>query len=205
MHEILVHRWTRGIPSIAVCPTQRLEGVIGFDVALPGFEKLLVLQFKAYRRYRYKALSYFKIYNSQHNILLQYPLNCAFYVFPDYKTHLQMITDRFLEYMGQRYKILNNTWFVEVHSISRGTKKVSRNDLITGNVANVKWHMLSRMITECTAGFRIVMRRERYLLLDANEREIEALRLPRGRSSFFYTQTKGRNRKLKTSEKVLFS
>ena len=197
MHEILVDRWNRGIPSIAVCPSQRLENVVGFDVALPEFEKLLVMQFKAYKRHKNKALDYFKLYNTQHNTLLQYPPNCAFYVFPDYKTHAQMMNDRHLEYLGHRYLILNNTWFVEVHSIPKGARKVSRNDLATGNVPNVKWRQLSIMIRSCEAGFRIVMVRQRYILQDPDEKTVEILKIPRGRFSFYYTQTKTISKKKK--------
>ena len=190
MHEILVDRWNRGIPSIAICPSQRLESVVGFDVALPGFEKLLVLQFKAYRRYKNKASNNFIIYNRQHKTLLKYPQNCAFYVFPDYKTHAQMINDRRLEYLGQRYLILNNTWFVETHSIPLGATKVARNDLVAGNVPSVRWRQLSRMIRSCEAGFRIVLVKQRYILQDLDEKTVETLKIPGGRLSFFYTQTK---------------
>jgi len=62
MHEILVSCWRKKIPSIAVCPSQYLERTLGYDVALPYFEKALALQFKAYFRRNYKALDYFKIY-----------------------------------------------------------------------------------------------------------------------------------------------
>lgn len=195
MHEILVDRWNKGIPSTAICPTQRLETHVGFDVAIPDFEKLLVLQFKAYKRYSYKALDYFTIYNSQHNTLLKYPRNCAFYVFPDYKTHSQMIRDRVLEYLGQRYKILNNTWFVDAHSIPRGTRKVSKNYLATGAIPNLRWSRLSRMIVECEAGLRIVKIKKQYRLLDPKEKEVEILKTPRGTFSFFYTKTKRMRRK----------
>jgi hypothetical protein len=191
MHEILVDQWNKGIPSTAICPTQRLESNVGFDVAIPDFEKLLVLQFKAYKRYRYKALDYFSIYKSQHNTLLKYPRNCAFYVFPDYKTHSQMVKDRILEYLGQRYKILNNTWFVDAHSIAPGTKRVLRNHLTAGNIANLRWRTLSRMIVNCEAGLRILKVRGQYRLLGPNEKEIEILETPRGTFSFFYTKTKG--------------
>jgi len=190
MHEILVDRWKKGIPSIAVCPTQRLEKYVGFDVALPDFEKLLVLQFKAYKRYKYKALDYFMISRNQHSTLLKYPIDCAFYVFPDYKTHTQMFQDRLLEYLGQHYKILNNTWFVETHSIPRGTKKVTRNSLSTGSVPSLRWSKLSGMITGCEAGFRIITMQNQRRLLDPKEEEIQIVEKPRGSFSFFYTMTK---------------
>lgn len=187
MHEILVDRWIQKIPSIAVCPTQHLEKYVGFDVALPGFDKVLALQFKAYRRHSHRALDYFKIYQSQHNTLLKYPRDCAFYVFPDYKTHLQMTEDRVLELSGQPYKILNNTWFVEVHSIPRGTIKVSRNDLLTGQIRHVRWLRISSMIENCPAGFRIVKVNDQHVLLDPEENEVEVVEIPSGKFAFFYT------------------
>ena len=208
MHEILVDRWNKGIPSAAICPTQRLETHVGFDVAIPDFEKLLVLQFKAYKRYRYKALDYFAISHNQHNTLLKYPTNCAFYVFPDYKTHSQMVMDRFLEYLGQHYKILNNTWFVDTHSIPRGTKKVLRNQLATGVIPSLRWSGLSKMIVECEVGIRIVKIKQQYRLLDTKEEEVEILEMPRGTFSFFYTKTKsvhGKGRDQNARVKVTFT
>ena len=188
MHEILVDRWNKKIPCIAVCPTQRLEKYVGFDVALPEFDKVLALQFKAYKRYKHRALDYFKIYQSQHNTLIKYPLNCAFYVFPDYKTHLQMSQDRLLELLGHPFRILNNTWFAEVHSIPIGSRKVSRNDLVNRVVPHIRWRVLSGWIKNCTAGFRIVKINDHYVLMDPEERGVEVVKIPSGRFSFFYTK-----------------
>ena len=188
MHEILVDRWKKTISCIAVCPTRRLEGHVGFDVALPEFEKVLALQFKAYERRNYKALDYFKIKQSQHNTLTNYPFNCAFYVFPDYKTHLQMQKHRLLELLGQHFKILNNTWFVEVHSIPGGANKVYRNDLVNGIVPHVRWPILSSWMRDCTAGFRIVRIEDHYVLMDSKEKEVSVVKIPSGRFSFFYTR-----------------
>lgn len=202
MHEILVDRWKKKIPSIAVCPTQRLEKHVGFDVALPEFEKVLALQFKAYKRHNYKALDYFAIYQSQHNTLNNYPINCAFYVFPDYKTHLQMQKHRFLELLGQPFKILNNTWFVEVHSIPGGTNKVYRSDLVNGIVPHVRWPTLSSWMKDCTAGFRIVRIEDHYVLMDPKEKEVSVVEIPSGRFSFFYTKLTRTNSQEK--EKVVF-
>lgn len=189
MHEILVDRWKKKIPCIAVCPTQRLEKDVGFDVALPEFNKVLALQFKAYKRYNYKALDYFAIYQSQHNTLLKYPPNCAFYVFPDYKTHLQMHHDRLLELVArQPFKILNNTWFVEVHSIRSNTRRVYRNDLVNRVVPHIRWRTLSSWIKICTAGFRIVKIDEHYVLKDPEGYEVEVVEIPSGKFSLFYTK-----------------
>ena len=202
MHEILVDRWGNRIPSIAVCPTQRLEKHVGFDVALPEFDKVLALQFKAYKRYKYKALDYFAIYQSQQKTLTNYPLNCAFYVFPDYKTHLQMKQDRVRELQGKWYTILNNTWFVEVHSIPGGTEKVYRNGLVNGIVPHVRWPILSRWMKDCTAGFRIVRIEDHYVLMDPKEKEVSVVEIPSGRFSFFYTKLTRTNSQEK--EKVVF-
>lgn len=189
MHEILVDRWIKRIPSIAVCPTQRLEKHVGFDVALPEFDKVLALQFKAYKRYKYKALDYFAIYQQQHNTLLKYPLNCAFYVFPDYKTHLQMYQDRLLELLARKpFTILNNTWFVEAHSIPSNSKKVYRNDLVNKVIPHIRWRKLSNYTHVCTAGFRIVKIKDHYVLMDPKENEVEVVRIPSGKFSFFYTK-----------------
>lgn len=123
--------------------------------------------------------------------LLKYPRNCAFYVFPDYKTHSQMITDRFLEYSKkQHYKILNKTWFVDAHSIPHGIKKVTRNHLATGTIPNLRWSKLSKMITDCEAGIRIIKIKQQYRLLDTKEEMVEIFEMPRGTFSFFYTKTK---------------
>ena len=158
MHEILVDCWKKRIPSIAICPTQRIEKKTGYDVALPEFQKSTALQFKAYHRRNYRALDYFKIDPNQQKTLRKYPKNCAFYVFPDYKTHDQMIKDRQLELAGKPFEILNNTWFVEVHYVPRRAKKVIRNDLFLGRIPSIRWPALSKMITSCEAGFRIVKR-----------------------------------------------
>lgn len=205
MHEILVDRWNKRIPSIAICPTQKLERTEGYDVALPGFEKTLALQFKAYFRRNYRALDYFKIYASQHNTLLTYPLNCAFYVFPDYKTHSQMYKDRQLELSGQYYKILNNTWFVEVHAIPSATKKILRSSLTTKQIPSFSWSRLSGMIKSCEVGFRIKSIRGRYTLLDPEERIVEKVEIPSGRFSLFYTTTNALRPQEKTLETVQFT
>lgn len=205
MHEILVDRWKKKIPSIAVCPTQRLEKHVGFDVALPDFEKVLALQFKAYKRYKHKALDYFALYQSQHTTLLKYPLNCAFYAFPDYKTHSQMNQDRLLELLGQPFKILNNTWFVEVHSIPSGTKRVPRNSLVNRVVPHIGWRKLSSSIADCSAGFRIVKIKDHYILMDAEENEIAVVEVPSGRFSFFYTKLAPAKSPGKPQSKVVFS
>jgi len=189
MHEILVDRWKKKIPSIAVCPTQAFEKHVGFDVALPEFEKVLALQFKAYKRYKHKVLDCFEIYQSQHQTLRKYPLDCAFYVFPDYQTHSQMSKDRQLELSGNYYKILNNTWFVEVHSIPLGTKKVLRSALVTKQIPSFSWSKLSVMTNSCEAGFRIVKTDDRYFLKDAEEGIVEVIEIPSGKFSLFYTRT----------------
>lgn len=188
MHEILVYGWKRKIPSIAVCPTQRLETLVGFDVALPQFDKVLALQFKAYKRHKYKALDYFSIYQSQHTTLMKYPLNCAFYVFPDYKTHSQMQQDRILELQGKAFTILKKTWFVEVHSIPSGTARVARNDLSQGVVPSLQWNMLSSLINDCRAGFRIVRINDQYVLMDPKEEIVEVVEIPSGKFSLFFTK-----------------
>lgn len=205
MHEILVDRWKKKIPCIAICPTQRLEKHVGFDVALPEFEKVLALQFKAYKRYKYKALDYFAVYQSQHKTLTNYPLNCAFYVFPDYKTHLQMSQDRQLELLGQPFRILNNSWFVEVHSISLGTSRVYRNDLVNRVVPHARWRTLSSWIKDCTAGFRIVRIEDHYVLMDPEENEVEVLEIPSGKFSFFYTRLTPAKSSKNQREKVGFT
>lgn len=188
LHEILVYDWKRKIPSIAVCPTQRLEKNVGFDVALPHFDKILALQFKAYKRYKYKALNYFSIYGSQHTTLRKYPVNCAFYVFPDYKTHSQMQQDRVLELQGKPFTILKKTWFVEVHSIPSGTKRVARNDLVSGVIPSVQWNILSSSINDCRVGFRIVRINDHYVLMDPKEKIVEVVEIPSGKFSFFFTK-----------------
>lgn len=205
MHEILIHRWNQKIPSIAVCPTQHLEKYVGYDVALPGFDKVLALQFKAYKRYNHKARDYFATYRSQHKTLIKYPRNCAFYVFPDYRTHLQMNRDRFLELKGRPFRILNNTWFVEVHSVPWGTRKVTRTDLIRRKIPHIRWLMLSRMIRKCSAGFRIVRIQDHYVLMDPEEKEVEVLEIPSGRFSFFYTNLLFSKLQQKQKEKVVFT
>jgi len=192
MHEILVSRWKMGKPCIAVCPTQHLEKVVGFDAALPSFDKLLVLQFKAYRRLRGKALNHFPIYPKQHTILQQYPMNCAYYVFPDYRTHTQMNHDRLQEYAGRPYKILDDTWFVEVHSVPKSAKKVSRKQLTTstrkGRIPSKRWQKLAHELDSCQAGFNIARVDGIYALRDPEERVVEELRVPSGYFSFFYTR-----------------
>lgn len=188
MHEILVDRWKRGISSIAVCPTQRLERHLGADVLMPEFEKLLALQFKAYKRFKYAPLEYFAISRKQHGTLLGYPSNCAYYVFPDYKTHFQMSYDRRLELLGNRYKILNNTWFVEVHNVPLNTKKVWRKQLQTGQIPSTNWSQLSEMLRECVAGFRTTKVKDRCLLQDTEEKVVETLSIPSGKFSLFYTK-----------------
>lgn len=205
MHEILVDRWKKKIPSIAVCPTQRLERHVGFDVALPEFQKVLAFQFKAYKRYKYKAKDYFAIYQSQHTTLLKYPPDCAFYVFPDYKTHSQMSQDRLLELLGQPFRILNNTWFVDVHSIPSGTKKVSRNDLVNRIVPYIRWRKLSSSISSCSAGFRISKIKDHYVLMDPEENEVGAVEIPSGRFSFFYTKLTPAKSPGKPQDKVVFT
>lgn len=188
MHEILVDRWRKKIPSIAVCPTQKLEKTVGYDVALPSFDKVLALQFKAYFRRNYKALDYFRIYANQHIILRNYPLNTAFYVFPDYKTHAEMHKDKQLELVGQYYKILNNTWFVEVHSIPLGTTRIMRNQLVTKQIASFNWSTLSKKIDACKFGFRIIKINHRGKLITPEEKTVEMLPIPSGSFSFFYTE-----------------
>jgi hypothetical protein len=188
MHEILVDRWKKRIPSIAICPTQRLERHLGYDVALPDFEKILGLQFKAYRRYNFKCMDYFQIKRKQHAKLRSYSRNCAFYVFPDYKTHSHMSRDRRLELQGSTFMILNNTWFVEVHDIPIGTTKVRRNQLLTGQIPSLTWQRLSALITKCWAGFRITERQKRYVLFDTEEKLTESIAIPSGRFSLFYTR-----------------
>jgi len=205
MHEILVDRWKKNIPSMAVCPTQHLEKHVGFDVALPDFQKVIALQFKAYKRYKHKVVDYFAIYQSQHTTLLKYPLNCAFYVFPNYKTHSQMNQDRLLELLGQPFKILNNTWFVEVHSIPSHTKKVSRNDLVSGTVLHTHWPKLSSSIRICSAGFRIAKIKDHYVLMDPEESEVEIVEIPSGKFSFFYTKLTPTKSPGKKQNKVVFT
>jgi hypothetical protein len=206
MHEILVDRWKKRIPSIAVCPTQKLEKTTGYDVALPEFEKMLYLQFKAYLRRNYKVLDYFRIYPRQQKTLLKYPTNCAFYVFPDYKTHDQMSKDRQLELTGKPFEILNNTWFVEVHSIPVGTKKIMQNDLASKRIPSIKWSKLSGMLDTCGAGFRIVKINDYYTLEDTEEIVVEEIEIPSGTSSLFYTRKTPINMLNDTDEmKVLFT
>ena len=188
MNEILVNCWQNKIPSIAICPTQDLEQTLGYDVALPYFQKVIGLQFKAYSRRNYKALDYFKIYNSQHITLSAYPRNTAFYVFPDYKTHDQMHSDRHAELRGQYYKILNNTWFVEVHSIPLGTRRIYRNQLVTGAIPSLRWQILTVKTNRCELGFRIQKTNETSELLDPEEKLIETLQIPSGVFCFFYTE-----------------
>lgn len=203
MHEILVNCWQNKTPSIALCPSQYLEQTLGIDVSLPYFEKALALQFKAYFRRNYKALDYFKIYQSQQMTLLTYPHNTAFYVFPDYKTHAQMHNDRHAELQGQYYKILNNTWFVEVHSIPSGTTRITRNQLATGTIPSLRWLVLSEMIKTCRIGFRIVKINGRHELLDPKEKIVEMIKIPSGSFSFFYTESP--HAKLDSTEKVIFT
>lgn len=195
MHEILVDLWNQKMPTIAVCPTQYLEGrVVGFDAALPDFDKLLVLQFKAYKRYRKKVLDYFAVSNKQHNILLQYPPKCAFYVFADYKTHSDMIKDKHLEYSArQYYKILNNTWFVDAHSIPSNTRRIPRDELQSGQTPSLRWTDLSNRMANCLAGFRIAKVQDHYILLSPQERTVEVLKLSKGTFSFLYTKITGEN------------
>jgi len=181
-----------GKPCIAVCPTRYLEKVLGFDAALPSFDKLLVLQFKAYRRLKGKSLNYFPIYPKQHTTLQQYPMDCAYYVFPDYQTHTQMNQDRLQEYAGIPYKILNNTWFVEVHSVSKSAKKVYRKQLTIsprkGRIPSERWQKLERELDSCRVGFSIASINDVYALRDPEERIVEELRVPSGNLSFFYTK-----------------
>jgi hypothetical protein len=204
MHEILVNCWKNGTPSIAVCPTQYLEQKLGCDVALPYFDKVLALQFKAYYRRNYKALDYFKINQSQQKTLEMYPQNTAFYVFPNYGTHAQMHNDKHAELKGQYYKILNNTWFVEVNSI-RGRTRVLKNQLVTGNIASLNWSKLSKMITTCEIGFRIAKINGRYELVDPEEKIVEMFQVPSGTFSLFYTELHHAKPKQNSKEKVIFS
>jgi hypothetical protein len=190
MHEVLVERWNNGCPSIAICPTQNLEGDIGLDVALAGFDKALGLQFKAYKRSRNKVLDYFAIYKSQHKTLLKYPYSCAFYVFPDYKKHYEMSQDKQAEYKGNRFKILNNTWFVEVHDISKRAKRVTRRNLMSGKTRSIRWFALSKRLTDCYAGFQVVKINGNYILMDKEERVVKVLEIPSGSFSMFYTTRK---------------
>jgi len=187
LHEILVSRWTKKKPCIAVCPSQYLEKYVGFDVALPGFNKILALQFKAYRHQQGKVLDYFSVYGKQHNTLLSYPRNCAFYVFPDYKTHQKMDQDRRQEFQGSSYLILNNTWFVETHSIPKKAKRIYRDHLASGVIPSFTWRKLESELSRCQFGFRIVRIGEYYVLHDPEEREVEVLSIPSGRFSLFYT------------------
>jgi hypothetical protein len=203
MHEILVDCWKNKTPSIAICPSQYLEQTLGYDVALPYFEKALALQFKAYFRRNYKALDYFKIYQSQQTRLLTYPRNTAFYVFPDYKTHAQMHKDRHAELQGQYYKILNNTWFVEVHSIPAGTTRIYRNQLATGIIHSFRWKILSNLIKTCQVGFRIAKINGKTKLLDTKEEIVEMIKIPSGSFSFFYTELP--HAKKDSAEKVRFT
>jgi hypothetical protein len=205
IHEILVDCWKKKIPSIAVCPTQKLEKIVGHDAAIPGFDKVLAFQFKAYLRRSYKPLDYFQVYPSQHATLRKYPLNCAFYVFPDYKTHFQMHKDKHLELLGQYYKILNNTWFVEVHSIPATKTRIERNDLVTRRIPSFNWATLSRKVMSCDIGFRIIKRNGRYMLEDTEERVVETIGIPLGSFSFFYTETNHVKPKKETGEKVDFT
>jgi len=192
MHEILVNRWNQRKPCIAICPTQYLEGKIGLDVALPLFDKGLGLQFKAYKRYNKKALNYFKIYPKQHRTLLGYPYNCAYYVFPDYKTHKDMALHRILEYLRRPYLILNNTWFVEVHNLPANTKKVTRDDLIQNIIPSIRWSQLSNQIDECRAGFKRVKINEKEIKIVSPEEEtLDKLKIPSG--TFSYCLTSSRN------------
>jgi len=188
MHEILVSRWKKKKPCIAVCPSQHLEKYVGFDVALPGFNKVLALQFKAYKRRQGNVLDYFSIYGRQHNTLLRYPRNCVFYVLPNYKTHQNMDQDRRREFAGFPYLILKNTWFVEAHSIPRNTKRVDRIQLTSGAISSSSWQNIERGLTRCQFGFRIARIEDRYVLYDPEENEVEVLEIPTGRFSLFYTQ-----------------
>jgi hypothetical protein len=205
MHEILVNCWKNRTPSIAVCPTQYLEQKLGYDVALPYFEKVLALQFKAYYRRNYKALDYFKICQSQQKTLLKYPQNTAFYVFPDYGTHAQMHNDKHAELSGQYYKILNNTWFVEVNSIPAGTTRVLKNQLVKGSVPSLNWSNLSKMIATCEIGFRITKINGRYELLDPEERIVEMIQVPSGTFALFYMELRHAKPKQNSKVKVTFN
>ena len=187
MHEILVSRWNQRRPCIAVCPNQRLEKHVGFDVALPDFHKVLALQFKAYRTLKGNVQDYFSIYGEQHSTLLKYPMNCAFYVFSDHRTHKDMDQDRRREFSGQPYLILNNTWFVEVHS-THG-KRIYRNQLASGAIPSIRWRDVDVGLIECRFGFSIVRTDGHYVLHDAEQRIVEVLEIPSGRFSLFYTTT----------------
>jgi len=188
MHEILLERWMKGVPAIASCPTQRLEKHLGADALLPDFDKMIVLQFKAYKRINHKASDYFKIYPSQHNKLLRYPFNCAFYVFPDYKTHTQMSKGVLHGLLSQHLEILSHTWFVEVHSIPQNAKRICRHDLLTRRIRSLRWYNIADMMERCLAGFRIVKVQDHYILMDPEEREVEVIEIPSGTFSFLYTK-----------------
>jgi len=191
MHEILVDRWNQKKPCIAICPTQYLEGKIGIDVALPLFDKGLGLQFKAYKRRNYKAQNYFEIYPKQHSTLLGYPNNCAYYVFPDFKTHKNMSAHRILEYLGRPYLILNNTWFVEAHNLPANTTKVTRDDLIQNNIPSVRWSQLSYQIDECRVGFKRLKIDDKELqIIGPDEEVLDILRVPSGTFSFCLTSSR---------------
>lgn len=88
----------------------------------------------------------------------------------------------------QYFKILNNTWFVEVHSIPLGAKKVTRKNLLTGQIPYVRCHIIATMIDRCQVGFRIARIQDLYILLDTEEREVEVIGIPSGTLSFFYTK-----------------
>lgn len=185
-HEILVSRWKRGKPCIAVCPSQYLEKIVAFDAALHNFDKILALQFKAYKRNRGKSLDYFSIHKEQHKTLWGYPVSCAFYVFPNYRTHQEMDQDRRLELAGSPYRLLKNTWFVEVHSVSKNASRVYGSDLDTSKIPSLNWLFLEKRLDGCQAGFRVATIREHRILYDPEERVVEVLEVPSGRFALLY-------------------
>lgn len=192
MHEILVDRWRKGAASIAVCPSQFLENTLAYDVSLQSFDKLIGFQFKAYFRDSYKVKAYFRIDPHQHMRLLKYSKNTAFYVFPDYFTHSQMQKDKILEKMGHFYRILNNTWFVEVHEIPACWRIISQSELSSSIIPSYRWTQLSKMINDCLVGFRIV-KENKQIILAPDEKSVEEILIPPGAFSFLYTNVANKN------------
>ncbi len=178
LHEILYYCW-RSLrrPTIAICPTQKAEKYLGFDAAFaPG--KLLFLQFKAYSYdSKQKAMTdYFELDSNQHNLLHHNPQASAFYVFPDYKTHLELYLDKQAEYFSRmRYQILNKTWFVDARDIGVSILTIRRNQLATGVVPSLSWRDLFNRLASCSVGLRVTGKDMGFRLTDKQEEAVERI------------------------------